>query len=463
MSSVEQRTRQTSGAASKVESAKEAITNAIDELVQQLESGKSENLIAYLNTLAKFHRYSYRNLMLIYSQRPEASNVAGFKTWKTMGRTVKRGEKGIIIIAPMMRTKEVAKPEKEQTIFGFRATHVFDVSQTEGEDLPEHSRINGSPGDKLADLEAAIQEEGILLETVESLGGAVGVSTGGTIKIIDSIDDAERFGVLVHEWAHEILHQKDKETRPSKTVRETEAEAVAFVVCHAVGLETGTASADYIQIYDGNKETLIASLDRIQKSANHILESLDNQNGNNGPTIPNGNSPNPQQPSVASEATITKPEIETHELEPDRFALGVFCYQRERTVGEGDIVSSYSADKIAESGTVRNPFTWKGQKWVMTDGRGNCIETYQLVHPDTFPRKATTYAQKTFSDCGAAARDDPNGFYDGMTVAHGKQDFVLCGPPVKLMPGKAAQASMFGDDAPLKIQVALQETRQLVR
>ncbi|PCI09716.1 hypothetical protein COB72_05640 [bacterium] len=438
-----------SGAASKVEIAKEAITHAIDELAQQLESGKSENLIAYLNMLAKFHRYSYRNLMLINAQRPEASNVAGFQTWKTMGRTVMKGEKGIVIIAPMVRKTDKSKPD-EKSIFGFRTTHVFDVAQTEGEDLPDHNRIGGSPGDKLAHLEAAIQADNIQLQTAESLGGAIGVSTGGTIEIIDSVDGAERFAVLVHEWAHEILHQRDKESRPSKTICETEAEAIAFVVCHAVGLETGTASSDYIQIYNGNKETLVASLDRIQKTAHHIIEAIDNQNGNSGPS-PTNSTPKPPQPSIASNAAVAKPETEVHELELSRFAPGEFCYQKERTVGEGDIVSSYSADKIAFTNSVRNPFTWKGQQWIMTGGKGSGIQAYRLVHPEAFPRTATTYEQRTRDDGGEAARHDPNGFYDGMTVTRGKKTYILCGPPVKLMPGKAAQTSLF--------EIAQQHTR----
>ena len=459
-------------AASKVESAREAVSNAVDTLIQQLESGKSEQLLSYLSTVAKFHKYSFGNVMLIMGQFPDASRVAGFRTWKTMDRNVKRGEKGIVIIAPMIfRDKDAKKKprqlEEEKPIVRFRAVYVFDVSQTEGEPLPTPDRIDGDPGLHLAKLESAIESHGIALHTVESLNGADGTSSGGTIKVVDSLSDAERFSVLVHEWAHELLHQGkhvDKTARPSKVVRETEAEAVAFVVSHSVGLDTKSASSDYIQLYDGNKETLVASLDRIQKTACTIIEAINDHDGNDGPSPSrNDNTPKPPIPPVASEAQAAKPEIEVHELERSRFAPGEFCYQKERTVGEGDIVSSYSADKIAFTNSVRNPFTWKGQQWIMTSGGGSDIQAYQLVHPDAFLRTATTYEKRTRDDGGEAARHDPNGFYDGMTVTRGKKTYILCGPPVKLMPGKAAQTSLFGDDVSPETQAALIESRQLVR
>jgi hypothetical protein len=93
---------------------------------------------------------------------------------------------------------------------------------------------------------------------------------------LDSLDGAEKFSVLVHELAHELLHHgAEKRLRSTKTVRETEAEATAFVVGQALGLESGTASSDYIQLYDGSEDTLLASLERIQRAANSIIEALD--------------------------------------------------------------------------------------------------------------------------------------------------------------------------------------------
>lgn len=100
------------------------------------------------------------------------------------------------------------------------------------------------------------------------------MSRGGEILLRPGLAPAEEFSVLVHEYAHELLHQGDKKGEQSRKVKETEAEAVAFVVCQAVGLETGTAASDYIQLYNGKKETLRESLSRTQDSAQEILGSL---------------------------------------------------------------------------------------------------------------------------------------------------------------------------------------------
>jgi len=374
--STTRRTGTLPGATSKVEFAREAVATAVDQLIEQLESGKSEQLLSYLSTVAKFHKYSFGNVMLIMSQCPDASHVAGFRTWKSMDRFIKHGEKGIVIIAPMIFKGKDEKTNRSQSkdddpIMRFRAVHVFDISQTEGEPLPTPDRIDGDPGEHLFWLESAIQSHGITIQTMDSLGGACGRSTGGTIQVIESLSDAERFSVLVHEWAHELLHQGkhiNKDTRPPKVVRETEAESVAFVVSHSVGLETKSASSDYIQLYDGNKETLVASLDRIQKTACTIIEAINDHDGNDGP-YPTGNdtTPKPPLPPVAHS------EIQVHELDPDRFAPGEFCYHKEKTVGEGDIVSSNSADKIALDNRVRKPFAWNGHQWVMVSGSGDGI------------------------------------------------------------------------------------------
>ena len=456
-------TWQSTDAPSKVEQARELSANALDSLTKQLESGNSEQLNAYINAMSRFHKYSFGNMMLILAQRPDATHTAGFHTWRSLGRTVKRGEKGIFIIAPMI-LKSKDSTDDDKAFARFKAVHIFDISQTEGDPLPEPSSVGGDPGQALNALEASITKSGITLETSDDLGGAEGISKGGSIILRSGQHPAERFSTLVHEWTHEILHQvKKKEDRPNKTIRETEAEAVAFVVGHAIGLEVGTASADYIKLYQGDAETLSASLHRIQKTACTIIEAINTHDGNDGSSQNrNDNTPKPPVTPVANETPVAKPEIEVHELEPDRFAPGEFCYRKERVVGEGDIALSYSADKIAESNTVRSPFTWKGQQWIMTCGRLDGIQAYRLVHPDAYPRKATTYAKRTRQDGGATARHDPNGFYDGMTVNRGKQELILCGPPVKLVPGKAAQTSMFGD-ATAETQTALIEANQRMR
>ena len=129
----------------KLEEVNKRSKEAVDFLVSALESGHSEVLTAYLGAMAKFHTYSFGNVMLIARQKPDATNVAGLRTWNSLGRFVKRGEKGIFILAPMIgkkRSEEGAianednKSNGESRLYGFRAVYVFDVSQTEGKDLP---------------------------------------------------------------------------------------------------------------------------------------------------------------------------------------------------------------------------------------------------------------------------------------------------------------------------------------
>lgn len=103
---------------------------------------------------------------------------------------------------------------------------------------------------------------------------AEGVSTGGAILLKASLAPAEEFSVLVHELAHEILHQDPGNRPENRNVREAEAEAVAYVVCQGIGLDVKTASSDCIQLYDGDKKTLMASLERIQRMAAEILEAV---------------------------------------------------------------------------------------------------------------------------------------------------------------------------------------------
>lgn len=268
---------QSPGPTSKAEQAREITAHALDQLTQEIEAGNSESLDAFLNAMGRFHTYSFNNIMLLLAQKPDATRVAGFRTWKDLGRSVKKGEKGLMIFAPMKikpKAEDGAADEDAEPQLLFRVVHVFDISQTEGEPLPEPERVGGDPGQYLDRLEAAVRADGIALSESDALGSADGVSKGGSITLRQGLSPAERFAVLAHEWAHELLHQRDKDERPGKTIRETEAEAVAYVTSRSIGLETGRACSDYIRMYAGDKETLAASLDRIQKAANRIIEAI---------------------------------------------------------------------------------------------------------------------------------------------------------------------------------------------
>jgi hypothetical protein len=149
------------------------------------------------------------------------------------------------------------------------------VSQTEGVDLPEMHHVSGNPGENLELLASFVRSRGILLAYNENIAPALGMSYGGRIAILPGQSKAEEFSTLVHETAHELLHKAERRTATTNTVRETEAEAVAFVVGKAVGLVTGSASADYIQLYHGNASLLAERLEVIQQTAAVILAALE--------------------------------------------------------------------------------------------------------------------------------------------------------------------------------------------
>jgi antirestriction protein ArdC len=268
---------------------KQLTERALHDLAAALQAGQSEAMAAYLQAMATFHTYSFGNQLLIAAQRPTARRVAGFRTWKKLGRSVRKGERGLLIYAPVRfkagakRTEEADEhapspaPDDplEKEITGFRPVYVFDVAQTEGPPLPDAPRVQGDPGERLQQLEQFTAQRGIRLVYTEDLRpGVDGVSSGGLIRLRGGLPPAEAFGVLVHELAHEQLHHGDAASRPPKTVVETEAEAVAHVVSAAIGLDVGTASSDYIQLYQGSTDTLAASLHRIQRTASDILKGL---------------------------------------------------------------------------------------------------------------------------------------------------------------------------------------------
>src|SRR6266849_4900069 len=165
--------------------ARKAAEEALERLSAELEAGKSEDLKAYLDAMGRFRRYSWGNVLLISSQRPTATHVAGFHTWHDLGRAVKKGEKGIMIFAPVVVKRE-ASPDETQTkepslkepfrVAGFRTAYVFDVSQTEGKALPEFAKTTGDPKDHIDNLKAMAAGRGITVEYDRSVAPAMGVS-----------------------------------------------------------------------------------------------------------------------------------------------------------------------------------------------------------------------------------------------------------------------------------------------
>jgi len=277
------------------EEAKQVADQALAGLAEELAAGRSERLVEYLAVLGRFHRYSFGNALLIAFQKPEATHVAGFHAWKKLGRHVTKGEKGIVILAPLVyrrKQKEDGEADTDENqegkhLRGFKAVHVFDVSQTEGKPLPEFASVSGDPGEHSARLKELIAHEGIELVYEDSLGGAEGRSEGGKILLRTDLTPAKEFAVLVHELAHEKLHKGERRKETTKAIRETEAEAVAYVVTKTVGLATSTAAADYIQLWRGTVETLAESLDHIQRASTEILSQLLTETARKAEEVPN--------------------------------------------------------------------------------------------------------------------------------------------------------------------------------
>lgn len=255
----------------------EATQMAADYLAclgNELAAGSSETLVRYLQAMAKFYRYSFYNCCLIAVQRPNATRVAGYKRWKEMGRHVRAGEKGIMILAPCLRRPTAIDPEgdADSVVTSFTTTYVWDIKQTDGEPLPEFAKVTGDVGDYLARLKGLVLKSGIGFAYADDLEGALGISHGGDITLLRGLDPAEELHTLAHELGHELLHRGSRRIETTRQVREVEAEAVAYVVSRACGLDTNTASSDYLRLYGGDETLLGQSLLYIQRVSSEILD-----------------------------------------------------------------------------------------------------------------------------------------------------------------------------------------------
>jgi flagellar biosynthesis GTPase FlhF len=258
---------------------------AVSTLLAEIKAGKSEHLLNYLKFASKFHQYSPLNQMLIAEQAPNATHVAGYSQWKKMGYQVKKGEKGIAIIAPRLYGKAVMKNEDtgEETItylgVTFTVAYVFDASQLEARpDKPVPSFFVPLADDQEALYTAianAVQKDGIKLE-IGKTGRAQGYSTGGKIRLQDGLDSTNRVLTLIHEWAHEKLHHNPEGRAMTANKRELHAEAISYVVAHHFGIHN-PFSSDYLQNWGNNEKELLAELETIKATASAIIEQIEGQ------------------------------------------------------------------------------------------------------------------------------------------------------------------------------------------
>jgi antirestriction protein ArdC len=266
----------------------EQIESSVNALAAETDAvRKSETFLNWLNAMAQFHSYSWNNQFLISIQCPGASKVAGFQTWKKLGRNVKKGAKGIAILAPCLYRGK-ADPENEdsptvQKLGGFKVAYVFDYSVTGGEPLPALQYAAAAGGeDLLPKLEAAAGKLAVQLDYLDiQEQGVQGYSTGGRIVIRQSLSAASTCAVIAHELSHEILHQNENRSEAktkTRSQRELEAEATAYVVMRHFGIEH--VASNYLATYNVDGEQLRDSLETISRAAKRLIAAVevDSQN-----------------------------------------------------------------------------------------------------------------------------------------------------------------------------------------
>jgi antirestriction factor ArdC-like protein len=266
----------------RIKSVRQVVRAGVELLAHDIESGHPEVLSECLRAMARFHTYSFGNVLLISTQRPTATQVAGWRGWNELGRRIKQGEKGILIFAPILsEPKKQADEESageaaesQQELLGFRPVRVFDVAQTEGELLPEveTATISGDVASHLARLTNFTIKQGFTLGFSEQIAPAKGTSYRGTIRLLPDMQPEEMFSILVRELAVQMLYETQRRSLVTRDVLLREAKAVAFVIGNALGLET--EPAENIQLYRGNLNLLAESLEVVQRVSAVILGAL---------------------------------------------------------------------------------------------------------------------------------------------------------------------------------------------
>lgn len=230
----------------------------------------------------RFRRYSFSNTLLIYFQRPDATLVAGYRQWQELGRQVRRGEKGIAILAPLaQRITDDKTGELLSRTVGFRTVSVFALEQTEGKPLPEQPEPRLLTEDSEAIRQALARAvtfaegRGIPIERCDLPGRMMGCYNRSqqTIALRPDLPPLQALKTLLHELAHALMHAG---ATPHKTREriELEAESCAFVVCDALGLDTSSYSFTYLASWTDDPKELLAAGQQAATTASELLEAL---------------------------------------------------------------------------------------------------------------------------------------------------------------------------------------------
>jgi antirestriction protein ArdC len=250
------------------------IDQAVQNLLSELQQGKSGKLLEYLAFGARFHQYSLHNQLLIYSQCPQATRVAGYRTWQSLGYQVAKGEKGIRILAPHTYKRRDEETGEENPAVYFVSVAVFDASQLAGVDerpLPEFfTRLEDDQAELCARLERMLEGEGISVRESPYTERAQGYSAHGEIVLRSGLDSRSKLFVLIHEYTHELLHWTEAGRSLARPLQECHAEAVSYIVAAHFGLRN-VHSADYLQSWGTTPAELMQELDIVRATAASII------------------------------------------------------------------------------------------------------------------------------------------------------------------------------------------------
>lgn len=265
-----------------------------EEITKELERGVKDLLASdrykdYLDFMGKFHNYSVNNSILIFLQMPQATMVAGYQAWQNkFKRQVKKGEKSIKILAPCphkmkkeVKTADGDLEEQEITWNTFRPVSVFDISQTDGDEIPEicNDLTGNVEGYKaLVDRLIAVSPVKVSFEPINSAAKGYFNDAENKIVVKSEMSEEQTVKTLVHEIAHSLLHGKEgEETEADRNTKEVQAESVAYTVCRMLGLNTDEYSFGYIAGWSAGKELkeLNKSMETIRKTANKILKEVE--------------------------------------------------------------------------------------------------------------------------------------------------------------------------------------------
>ena len=289
----------------------QSMKEKVSELVGKLEDGlkeifDSDKYKNYLNTMAKFHNYSVNNTLLINQQKPDATLVAGFDSWaRNFGRHVKKGERGIKIIAPapymVKKEKQLVDPKTGEKLFNpdgtpkttevevkipvFKVSYVYDISQTYGKELPTLGVAElGNTVDRAKDyIDSLKKVSPVPIEFGVTNGDSKGFysPSNQSITIKDGMSDAQTIKTMVHEISHAKLHNpealKEEGKRKSKGTIEMEAESVAYIVCQHFGIDTSDYSFGYIAGWSEGKgtEELKESMQSIRETSSEMIYRIE--------------------------------------------------------------------------------------------------------------------------------------------------------------------------------------------